>query len=1092
MNKLDQDSDTDIKVSNVNAPNIRNHDVVAELFGVYLKSYKDIDDFTKGIKLGKCPLWSKLTREKRKEVLDTIGDMWDALVDENVTRDNSSNLVVSKSLELVNQTFDNDMPSKVLPSDPIVQSVYIHERPSSYAGAAGGSKTKPSKAKANFRSLCLENLCEGEKFSIPRKVVEMYYACNNWGKYGLTRIMAIFFLKFKTSRGLDDVLENGPWMIRNIPIIMKKWSMDTRKTIMLDSYNTSMCIESWGRISFSRCLSEINAEDVLKESLTMGVPLIEGTGFTIETVTIEYGWKPPRCDLCKIFGHFQDHCPKKESITPTVVTSNVVNPTVENTNDGFQTVGKKEERYRPKGTTSAPKKGATNVGNASKSSSMLKTTTQGVKSKHGGGGGSQELWDLIKNRFEDTRPEQPNQQLRDNRKKDARALFFIQQAVDDMIFPRITAATTSTKAWENLKQEYMGDSKVIAMKMQTHRRNFKTFGMQKNEKVQEYLSRVSRIVNHIKSLGESLSNKTIVCKVLRSLPSKFDHVVDAIEESKDLSAYTFDELMGSLLAHEDQLSRSHEHVDEKVLQVKEVEGVVQQENKGTSKVPSNVAIATNTCIGMSIIDSGCSNHMFGIKSIFKDMDESQNQMLLLNEHSLLFDDGYYSITEKVSRKKLFDVPMMSNRMFSLGVSSQEGNGVMVAKENAEANKWHLRYGHLSMSGLKLLETKNMVLGLLKIDNVDLCEGCVYEKQSRGAVLVGKSRRASMCLELIHTDVCSPMSVESLGGSRYFMLFIDNYSRMSWNRTIIEMGRSMMNARGVSKQFWAEAVATAVYILNISPTKAVYNMTPYEAWRGTKPEKTNSSSKIPYTSQDDVFDAPVVHSSLESSPPSSIPSSSTKNNNVNGSGSSKANEVAEWKATMLEEMKAIEHNHTWELVTLPEGKTPIGLKWVFKVKHNADGSVKRFMNKPTRLHLGAAKRVLRYVAGTVDFGLWYSKSTNAVSWSSKRRDVVALSSSKAEYVAVESAACQVIWLRRMLVDFNNEQYGPTTIFCDNKATIAMTRNPAFHSRTNHIDIRFHFIRDLTSEGIIELKYCPTNEQVADVFTKTLSQAKHDYF
>ena len=184
---------------------------------------------------------------------------------------------------------------------------------------------------------------------------------------------------------------------------------------------------------------------------------------------------------------------------------------------------------------------------------------------------------------------------------------------------------------------------------------------------------------------------------------------------------------------------------------------------------------------------------------------------------------------------------------------------------------------------------------------------------------------------------------------------------------------------------------------------------------------------------------------------------------------------------------------------------------------------RFMHKPTRLHLGAAKRVLRYVAGTIDFGLWYSKSTNgtmygysdsdwggcvdnrkstsgqvfylgstAVSWSSKKQDVVALSSSEAEYIAVASASCQAIWLRRMLVDFHNEQYGPTSIFCDNKATIAMTRNPAFHSRTKHIDIRFHFIRDLTSEGIIELKYCPTNEQVADVFTKALSQAKHDYF
>ncbi|GKB48917.1 hypothetical protein Tco_0899670 [Tanacetum coccineum] len=234
LNKLDPNSDRDIMVSDVNAPKIRNHDVVAELFGVSLKSYKDIDDFTKGIELGKYPVWSELTREKRKEVLDTIGDIWDGLVEESVTRANSSDLVMSKSSESVNPTFGNNMPSKVFSED-----------------------------------------------------------------------------------GLSIIV------------------------------------------------SQI-------ETLTMGVPLIEGTGFTIETVTIE-------CRLLLL-----------------LLPPNVATPTVEKKNDGFQTVGKKKKekgkskstnggqfsgqpvkqtvRYEPKATTSAPKKGTTNVGNASKSSTMLKTT----------------------------------------------------------------------------------------------------------------------------------------------------------------------------------------------------------------------------------------------------------------------------------------------------------------------------------------------------------------------------------------------------------------------------------------------------------------------------------------------------------------------------------------------------------------------------------------------------------------------------------------------------------------------------------------------------------------------------------------------
>ncbi|GKD52927.1 hypothetical protein Tco_1286314 [Tanacetum coccineum] len=104
--------------------------------------------------------------------------------------------------------------------------------------------------------------------------------------------------------------------------------------------------------------------------------------FTIETFTIGYEWKPPRCDLCKIFGHVNDHFLNNVSITPTVVNSNVATPTVEKTNDGFQTVGKKKKKgkskstnggqfggpsvkptvsYEPKAFTSAPKKGVTDV-----------------------------------------------------------------------------------------------------------------------------------------------------------------------------------------------------------------------------------------------------------------------------------------------------------------------------------------------------------------------------------------------------------------------------------------------------------------------------------------------------------------------------------------------------------------------------------------------------------------------------------------------------------------------------------------------------------------------------------------------------------
>ncbi|GJQ98231.1 retrovirus-related pol polyprotein from transposon TNT 1-94 [Tanacetum coccineum] len=186
-------------------------------------------------------------------------------------------------------------------------------------------------------------------------------------------------------------------------------------------------------------------------------------------------------------------------------------------------------------------------------------------------------------------------------------------------------------------------------------------------------------------------------------------------------------------------------------------------------------------------------------------------------------------------------------------------------------------------------------------------------------------------------------------------------------------------------------------------------------------------------------------------------------------------------------------------------------------------VSRYMQSPTKQHLGAAKRILHYISGTKNFGIWYTnvpnfmligftdsdwagcldtrKSTSgnlfslgsgAVTWSSKKQETLALSSSEAEYTAVTSAARQALWLRKLLVDFDCEQKGATKIFCDNRSAIAMAKNPAFHARTKHIDVQHHFIRHQVANNRIELKFCGTSEQTADIFTKSLLLAKHQYF
>ncbi|KAM1489207.1 hypothetical protein ACFXTO_032488 [Malus domestica] len=178
---------------------------------------------------------------------------------------------------------------------------------------------------------------------------------------------------------------------------------------------------------------------------------------------------------------------------------------------------------------------------------------------------------------------------------------------------------------------------------------------------------------------------------------------------------------------------------------------------------------------------------------------------------------------------------------------------------------------------------------------------------------------------------------------------------------------------------------------------------------------------------------------------------------------------------------------------------------------------RFMHCPTNKHFGTAKRVLRYIKGTLDYGLEYVKGKNAMlirfcdsdwgrsvddskstsgyafsfgsevfSWASVKQNCVALSTAEAEYISASEATVQVIWLRFVLEDFGELQTETTPVHCDNTTAIAITKNPVFHQKTKHIDMRYHFIKDALQEGIIDLMYCPTEEQLADIFTKPLTK------
>jgi hypothetical protein len=163
-----------------------------------------------------------------------------------------------------------------------------------------------------------------------------------------------------------------------------------------------------------------------------------------------------------------------------------------------------------------------------------------------------------------------------------------------------------------------------------------------------------------------------------------------------------------------------------------------------------------------------------------------------------------------------------------------------------------------------------------------------------------------------------------------------------------------------------------------------------------------------------------------------------------------------------------------------------------------------------------KRILRYLVRTPNFGLWYPKGSNfnllgysdfdyagykverkstsgtcqflgwsLVSWSSKKQNYVALSTAEAEYVAAGACCAQLLWMKQTLNDYGC-RLTKIPLLCDNESAIKLANNPVSHSRTKHIDIRHHFLRDHETKGDIAIHHVSTEKQLADIFTKPLDE------
>ena len=184
-----------------------------------------------------------------------------------------------------------------------------------------------------------------------------------------------------------------------------------------------------------------------------------------------------------------------------------------------------------------------------------------------------------------------------------------------------------------------------------------------------------------------------------------------------------------------------------------------------------------------------------------------------------------------------------------------------------------------------------------------------------------------------------------------------------------------------------------------------------------------------------------------------------------------------------------------------------------------GVLSRYMHAPKESHRAALKQVLRYLQGTMGYGLEFksrsekgligysdnrynvdpddSKSTtghvfylggNPITWSSQKQEIVALSSCEAEYMAGTETAKQGVWLQELLEEIYGQTSDKVVIRIDNKSAIALAKNPVFHGRSKHIHTRFHFIRECVEKNLVSVEHVAGVKQKADILTKALGRIK----
>ncbi|XP_062193553.1 uncharacterized protein LOC133896948 [Phragmites australis] len=576
---------------------------------------------------------------------------------------------------------------------------------------------------------------------------------------------------------------------------------------------------------------------------------------------------------------------------------------------------------------------------------------------------------------------------------------------------------TSKEVWDCLKTRFVDADRVKNARLLMLKSDFNAMGMQEGESLDQYAGRLNSMSIRYANLGETLDDAALVKKLFDIVPDRFLSVIIGIEQFYDLRHSR--KLWGGLRC----LKNVHPAFTQAVWQTRQKKdcGNSSSSNKGKSHLAADSSnhnqgghgrgrgmaegavllneeklkpeLRDTTEEGSSsevwYLDNRASNHMTGDKEKFRELDEGVTGKVKFRDGSTVQIMGLGSVMFSYKNgdqwllQEVYYISRLCSNIINLGQLTEVGHKVIM-----DAEHLHVYDNSPAWLLMKVRRTPN------RLYKIELHQATL----ARQPFPTTASFRAKKPLELLHANLCGPITPSTLVGNSYFMLFVVDYSWWMWvfvikskeqacsmfrkfkfqlceevgikrhlivpympqqngvverrNRTVVAMARSLLNSMNVPGRFWGEAVRHTVYMLKRLPTKALDERTPFEAWNGRKPhlahlrvfDCTAQAKATPLSSESsNTNEGPVryrhIDDIMRDAPKvdldGDIEEEAMLMETEEPSCYLEAARQQVWEDAMAKEIESIEKNDTWTLMTSPAGHKPIGLKWGNSANEGAD-------------------------------------------------------------------------------------------------------------------------------------------------------------